>query len=133
MPVQLNHTIVHVRDRERSARRLAELLGLAEPVPYGPFLVVELANNCSLDFIQEDGTIHPQHYAFLVSDAEFDEILARIQVHGLSYWADPHHRQPGKINTNDGGRGLYWEDADGHNLEIITVPYGGWVERSSES
>jgi catechol 2,3-dioxygenase-like lactoylglutathione lyase family enzyme len=125
MPVQLNHTIVHVRDRERSAQLLAELLGVADPVPYGPFLVVELANDCSLDFAQADGTIHPQHYAFLVSEAEFDEILARIQAHGLLYWADPYHRQPGRINTNDGGRGVYWQDPDGHNLEIITVPYGG--------
>ncbi|GAA2629306.1 hypothetical protein GCM10010399_71380 [Dactylosporangium fulvum] len=99
-PVQVNHTIVNVRDRKRSARRLAELLGVAEPVPYGPFLVIELANNCSLDFIQEDGIIHPQHYAFLVSEAKFDEIFPRIQA----------HRVP------------YWEDADGHNLEIITVP-----------
>ncbi|GAA0897361.1 VOC family protein [Virgisporangium ochraceum] len=129
MPVQFNHTIVHVRDRERSAQRLAELLGLAAPVPYGPFLVIELSNNISLDFIQDDRTIHPQHYAFLVSDAEFDEILARIKDHGLPYWADPLHRQPGRINTNDGGRGLYWADDDGHNLEIITVPYGGWPSR----
>jgi hypothetical protein len=125
MPVRLNHTIVHVRDRERSARLLAELLGLAEPVPFGPFLVVELANGCSLDFMHDGGTIQPQHYAFLVSEAEFDEIFARIQARGLPYWADPYHRQPGRINTNDGGRGLYWDDADGHNLEIITVPYGG--------
>ncbi|MEV4134183.1 VOC family protein [Dactylosporangium sp. NPDC049742] len=114
-----------MRDRGRSARLLAELLGLAEPVPYGPFLVVELANDCSLDFVQDDGDIRPQHYAFLVSEPEFDEILARIQAHGLAYSADPFHRQPGRINTNDGGRGLYWQDADGHNLEIITVPYGG--------
>ena len=125
MAVRLNHTIVQVSDRERSAGLLAELLGLAEPVPYGPFLVVELANDCSLDFVQEDGVIRPQHYAFLVSDAEFDETLARIQAHGLPFWADPFHQQPGRINTNDGGRGLYWQDADGHNLEIITVPYGG--------
>ena len=125
MPVHLNHTIVHVRDRDGSARLLAELLGLADPVPYGPFLVVELANNCSLDFVQDSGVIHPQHYAFLVSEAEFDEIFARILANGLPYWADPLHRRPGAINTNDGGRGLYWEDADGHNLEIITVPYGG--------
>ncbi|MET7420060.1 VOC family protein [Dactylosporangium sp. NPDC005555] len=125
MAVQLNHTIVHVRDQERSARLLAEVLGVADPVRFGPFLVVELANNCSLDFAQEHGTIHAQHYAFLVSEAEFDEIFARIQAHGLPYWADPYHRQPAQINTNDGGRGLYWEDADGHNLEILTVPYGG--------
>lgn len=132
MAVQLNHTIVHVRNREHSSQLLAELLGLADPVPYGPFLVIELSNGCSLDFVRDDGTIHPQHYAFLVSDAEFDEILARIQEHRLPYWADPQHSQPGKFNTNDGGRGLYWADADGHNLEIITVPYGGWVERPTE-
>lgn len=125
MSVQLNHTIVHAGDRDRSARLLAELLGVADPVPYGPFLVVELANNCSLDFVQVNDNIRPQHYAFLVSEAEFDEIFARIQAHGMPYWADPFHQQPGKINTNDGGRGLYWDDPDGHSLEIITVPYGG--------
>jgi hypothetical protein len=75
---------------------LAELLGAADPVPYSAFLVVELANDCSLDFVQQDGDIHSQHYALLVSEADFDEIFARIQAHGLQYWTDPHHRHPGK-------------------------------------
>ena len=125
MTVRLNHTIVHTRDRRESARFLADILGLEDPAPYGPFLVVELGNGVSLDFVEEQGEVTPQHYAFLVSEEEFDEIFARIVDRGLPYWADPFHRQPNRINTNDGGRGLYWEDPNGHNLEIITRPYGG--------
>jgi len=124
MPVQLNHTIVEARDREKSAAFLADLLGLPEPTRFGPFLVVGLSNDVSLDFVSAGGAIHPQHYAFLVTEEEFDEILARINERGLTYWADPFHRQAGRINTNDSGRGLYWSDPDGHNLEIITRPYG---------
>ena len=123
MPVQLNHTIVNVRDKKESATFVAEILGLAAPQPYGPFLVVDVANDVSLDFIDVE-TLHAQHYAFLVSEAEFDEILARIVDRGLTYWADPHKRLPGDVNTDDGGRGLYWEEPSGHLLEIITKPYG---------
>jgi catechol 2,3-dioxygenase-like lactoylglutathione lyase family enzyme len=126
MPVQLNHTIVHARDKRATARFLVEILGLAEAVPYGPFLEVRVANGVSLDVADDDGTPHPQHYAFLVSEEEFDEIHGRIQGRGLPYWADPFHRHPGEINHEDGGRGLYWDDPDGHVLEILTVPYGGW-------
>ena len=78
----------------------------------------------SLDFADDHGTVHPQHYAFLVGEAEFDEILGRIRERGLTYWADPFERQPNEINTEDGGRGLYWQDPNGHVLEIITRPYG---------
>lgn len=125
MPAQLNHTIVSVRDKAESATFLAEMLGVAPPTPYGPFLVVELANGVSLDYADDHGTVHPQHYAFLVSEDEFDEIFGRIQERGLVYWADPARRRQGEINTNDGGRGVYWEEPSGHFLEIITVPYGG--------
>ncbi|GAB2835195.1 VOC family protein [Actinoallomurus bryophytorum] len=125
MPVQLNHTIVHARDKRRSAEFLTELLGLPSPAPYGPFLVVETTNGVSLDFADDEGPIHEQHYAFLVAEEEFDQIFERIRAAGLEYWADPYHRRPGRINTNDGGRGLYWSDPDGHSLEIITRPYGG--------
>jgi catechol 2,3-dioxygenase-like lactoylglutathione lyase family enzyme len=125
MSVQLNHTIVHASDKQRSARRLAELLGLPNPAPYGPFVVVETGNGVSLDFADDDGTILAQHYAFLVTEEEFDQIFARIRAAGLEYWADPFHQRPGRINTDDGGRGLYWSDPDGHSLEIITRPYGG--------
>jgi catechol 2,3-dioxygenase-like lactoylglutathione lyase family enzyme len=125
VPVQLNHTIVYARDRQESARFLADILGLEPPEPYGPFLVVQTHNDVSLDFMDARGAVTPQHYAFLVSEEEFDQIFGRIADRGLTYWADPFHRQPNRINTNDGGRGLYWEDPDGHNLEIITRPYGG--------
>jgi catechol 2,3-dioxygenase-like lactoylglutathione lyase family enzyme len=124
MPVHLNHTIVSVRDKHESARFLAEILGLDEPEPFGPFLVVRVDNDVSLDFADDHGAVHPQHYAFLVSEAEFDEIFDRIRARGLAYWADPGRHRPGEINTNDGGRGVYWEDPSGHFLEIITRPYG---------
>ena len=125
MPARLNHTIVWVRDREESARFLVELLGLHEPTEYGPFLVVQVDNDVSLDYaVTEDGEIHPQHYAFLVTEPEFDTIFGRIRERGLTHWADPGRRRAGEINTNDGGRGVYWEDPSGHFLEIITRPYG---------
>jgi extradiol dioxygenase family protein len=126
MAVLLNHTIVPATDRDETAAFLVDVLGL-EPAPvYGPFRVVSLANDVSLDVVQTDGPVPVQHYAFLVSEDEFDRIWERIKDRGLTYWADPYHRQEGRINTNDGGRGLYWLDPNGHNLEIITVPYGGW-------
>ena len=123
MPI-LDHTIVNADDHRASAAFVADLLGLPAPVTLGHFAVVHVGEVTTLDFVHVDGPVKSQHYAFLVTEAEFDEIFARIQAHGVPYWADPYHRQPGRINTNDGGRGLYWEDADGHNLEIITRPYG---------
>ncbi len=124
--VSLNHTIVNASDKVATARHLTSLLGLPEHTTYGPFAVVQLGNGVSLDVADDHGAPHPQHYAFLVSDAEFDTIHARIVASGLTFWADPAHRREGAINHNDGGRGLYWLGPDGHNLEILTVPYGGW-------
>ena len=126
MAVQLNHTIVAARDKGVSAAFLTGILGLAEAKPYGPFLVVEVDNGVSLDFADwsGDGEISRQHYAFLVGEAEFDEIFGRIQDRRLEHWADPGQSQAGRINRHDGGRGVYFEDPDGHLLEIITRPYG---------
>ena len=124
MAVQLNHTIVSAHDKQASADFLAEILGLSTPAPFGPFMMVQAENEVTLDFIDSGGEVVSQHYAFLVSDGEFDEIFGRIRERGLSYWADPYHREPGEINTRDGGRGLYFDDPDGHNLEILTRPYG---------
>ena len=125
MPVQLNHTIVSASSRQETADFLAGVLGLPEPTGFGPFLVVQCANDVSLDVMEAPGPITSMHLAFLVSETEFDEIFGRITERGLDYWADPFHRQPGEINRNDGGRGVYWNDPNGHNLEIITRPYGG--------
>jgi len=124
MSVQLNHTIVNVKDKRESASLLCDILGLAAPTPYGPFLVVQVDNDVSLDYLDNPGGVHTQHYAFLVDEPEFDEIFARIRDRGLPYWADPHKSEPGQVNTHDGGRGLYWEEPSGHLLEIITRPYG---------
>ena len=123
MPVHLNHTIVAARDKQEAAAFLADVLGLPAPTSYGPFAVVTLDNDVSLDFAADD--VHPRHYAFLVSEPEFDAIFGRICARGLDFWADPFERLPGRINTNDGGRGVYWKDPNGHVLEIITRPYGG--------
>lgn len=124
MPVRLNHTIVSVRDKHELATFFAEILGLDDPTPFGPFLIVQVDNDVSLDFADDHGPVHPQHYAFLVDETDFDAIHGRIRDRGLLYWADPARRRPGEINTNDGGRGVYWEDPSGHLLEIITRPYG---------
>ena len=124
MSVTLNHTIVRCTDKHASARFLVDILGLPEPTTYGPFVVVQVDNDVSLDYADDHGRVHPQHYAFMVSDEEFDAIHARIVERGLPYWADPFHSRPGEINRNDGGRGVYWNDPDGHALEIITRPYG---------
>ncbi len=126
MAVSLNHTIVHCQDKRSSAQFLVDILGLQQPTTFGPFVVVQVDNEVSLDFLDNgDEVVRPQHYAFLVGEAEFDQIHGRILERELPYWADPAHRRPQEINTNDGGRGLYWDDPDGHVLEIITVPYGG--------
>jgi catechol 2,3-dioxygenase-like lactoylglutathione lyase family enzyme len=124
VPVHLNHTIVAARDRHASAAFLADLLGVGPPTPFGPFAVVRLANDVSLDFMDEEEVV-PRHYAFLVGEEEFDRTLGLIRARGLEHWADPFRRRPGEINTDDGGRGVYWHDPDGHLLEVITRPYGG--------
>jgi catechol 2,3-dioxygenase-like lactoylglutathione lyase family enzyme len=124
MAVRLNHTIVAARDRHESAAFLADVLGLPPPTTYGPFAVVQLDNDVSLDFMDDD-QVHERHYASLVTEAEFDAIHGRIRERGLTFWADPFEQRPGEINTHDGGRGLYWQDPSGHRLEIITRPYGG--------
>jgi catechol 2,3-dioxygenase-like lactoylglutathione lyase family enzyme len=122
--VQLNHTIVWCKDKERSATFLAEMLGLGTPTPFGPFRIVETGNGVSLDFHDVDGEVASQHYAFLIGEDEFDEIFGRISKRGLDYWADPALSRSGQINHNDGGRGVYFRDPDGHLLEIITRAYG---------
>src|ERR1041385_7571104 len=123
MAVQLNHTIVAARDENASATFLSQMLGLAPPVRLGHFAAVRVGDT-SLDFSKTDGEIHPQHYAFLVSEAEFDEIFARIRERGLAYWADPFRRRRGEIRGWDEGRGVYFAAPTGHLLEILRRPYG---------
>ena len=121
MGAQLNHTIVRVADKRAAATFLAEILGLDEPISFGPFVCVETANGVSLDY-DDRGEPVRAHYAFLVSEAEFDDIFARVKERGLTYWADPGHQRPMVINGN--GRGFYFEDPAGNNLEVLTRAYG---------
>jgi catechol 2,3-dioxygenase-like lactoylglutathione lyase family enzyme len=121
---ELNHTIVWSSDQKASARFVAGVLGLPEPVKFARFDVVQLSNRVSLDFTNRDGPIAPQHFAFLVSDAEFDAGFAWMTRQGLQYWADPARQIAGQINTRDGGRGFYFMGMDGHVLELLTRPYG---------
>ncbi|WPO70719.1 MULTISPECIES: VOC family protein [unclassified Streptomyces] len=126
MSVELNHTIVHARDNRESAEFFADLLGLEITAEWGPFIAVALSNGVTLDFATIPAEhLTPQHYAFLVSDAEFDAAYDKIRARGIQHWADPHQKQPGGINRNDGGKGVYFLDPSDHAMELITVPYGG--------
>ena len=122
MSIKLNHMIVFARDKKESAGFLTEIFGLAPAVPFGPFLAVQV-DDVTLDF-DEVEDVAPGHYAFLVSESQFDEIFGRIKKRNLAHWADPFQQKPGAINSNDGGRGVYFKDPSGHLLEIITRPYG---------
>ncbi len=124
MPVELNHTIVWCTDKARSAGFLAEMLGRPAPRAFLHFLIVDMDNGVSLDFYQQDEKPALQHYAFLVAEAEFDQVVARIRKKGLDHWADPARSQAGQINRHWNGRGVYFEDPDGHLLEVITKSYG---------
>lgn len=125
MTIKLNHTIVHSKDKRAAAAFFAELFGLPAPKPFYTFLDVEVANEVTLAFLDADGMeIQMQHYAFLVSEKEFDQIFGRLQQRKMKYWADPGQRAEGKINHHFGGRGVYFQDPSGHLLEIITQPYG---------
>jgi catechol 2,3-dioxygenase-like lactoylglutathione lyase family enzyme len=124
MPIAFNHTIVAARDKRESAEFVSELFGLPSPVPFGRFLAVQLEHGTTLDYADAAEEIRPQHYAFLVSEDDFDAIFGKIRLRGLQHWADPGGQRPGEINTNDGGRGVYFRDPGGHSLEILTRPYG---------
>ncbi len=124
MSIELNHTIVHARDRDASASFLAGILGLRVEREWGPFRPLRLGNGVELEFVQDEGPIQSQHYAFLVGEDDFDAIWDRLKDQGRQWWADPHKRHPGEINHEDGGRGLYWLEPSGHLLELITRHYG---------
>jgi len=126
MAIALNHTIVAASDAETSARWVAEVLGLPEPERLGHFWQVTTANGVGLDFasVGEGDDVVPQHYAFLISEEDFDGVYGRIQHREMDHWADPRQSLPQQINRHDGGRGVYFLSNDGHYLEVITRPYG---------
>jgi catechol 2,3-dioxygenase-like lactoylglutathione lyase family enzyme len=119
----LNHLIVPAKDKDASAEFLADLLGVVPDKQWGHFRPVRTSNGVALDFV-DSKDVRSQHYAFLVSDAEFDTAFAKIKKAGIAYYAYPNKSHEGEINTLYGGRGFYFEDPNGHLLELITKPYG---------
>lgn len=119
----LNHIIIPAKDKDISAEFLADLLGVHAEAQWGPFRPVRTGNGVTLDFVTSKD-VRTQHYAFLVSDAEFDSAFAKITKDGVAFYAHPNKSGPGEINTLYGGRGFYFEDPAGHLMELITKPYG---------
>jgi catechol 2,3-dioxygenase-like lactoylglutathione lyase family enzyme len=131
MTVELNHTIIPARDKRASAKFLADILGLEAGPEWSHFVPVRTSNGVTLDYA--DATdFRRQHYAFLVSESEFDAALSRIKAAGIAFYADFNRAGRGQVNHLYGGRGLYFDDPDGHLLEIITRPYGPTPERWTE-
>ena len=122
MSIRLDHTIVFATDRHRSATFLTEVLGLPEPQTVGHFTVVTVDNGVNLDFMDTDGEVHSQHYAFVVGEESFDEIRDRVVGRGLETWADPYRSRPGEIGAHGDNRGFYFFDPDQHLLEVRTQP-----------
>ncbi len=125
MTIRFDHTIVPSTDKERSAAFYAEMLGLPPAREEAPFVAIDLGNDVAFYFAGWNHTVKEQHYAFCVSESEFDAVHRRLRDSGQEHWADPHLRQPGEVNHEDGGSGVYFHDPDGHLLEVITVRYGG--------
>lgn len=128
MTITLNHTIVPARDKNASATFLAGILGLAVGEPAGPFVPLRVGESLTLDFADVDfadrgvTTVAPHHYAFQVDDDEFDRIFERIVSAGLTYYAEPHEpHHYGEVNTRRGGRSVYFDDPDGHIMEVLTT------------
>jgi catechol 2,3-dioxygenase-like lactoylglutathione lyase family enzyme len=122
MTITLNHTIVPARDKEAAARFFAQIFGLLFEDAGGHFAQVRVNHTLTLDFADAEGAIASQHYAFHVSDAEFDAILQRVKAAGLAFGSGPRSLDDGKLNDWNGGRGFYFEDPDGHVIELMTVP-----------
>jgi len=125
---QLNHIIIPAHDKGTSAKFLGDILGVKPDPQWGPFIPVRTTNGVTLDFV-DSKDVRTQHYAFLVDDKEFDAGLARLKKDGVKIYASPHKEGPGEINHHDGGRGVYFEDPNGHLLELITTPYGTAYKR----
>ena len=119
MQITLNHTIVPAHNKEASANFFAHLFGLKVESPIGYFAAVRINDTLTFDFANGE-KFESHHYAFHVSDEDFDAIFARIKQAGIEYSSDPMHQNKGQINHRNGGRGFYFYDSDGHNLELMT-------------
>lgn len=131
MSVELDHTLVSARDKRASAELLAFILGVPwAETGIGPFCPVYVNEGLTLDFDQADGAFQIQHFCFRVSEPEFDGILARLTFRGIQYRSTPHGAVDMQINTQYGGRIVYWSEPDGHMWEALTVSYARQPEAS---
>src|SRR5215208_3444440 len=121
MTVVLDHTIVPARDKEASARFFAQVFGLPYEGLHGHFAPVRVNASLTFDFDNRE-QFESHHYAFHISDEEFDAILGRVRAAGRRYGSGPATTEDGRINTRRGGRGFYFHDLDGHLLEVMTRP-----------
>jgi catechol 2,3-dioxygenase-like lactoylglutathione lyase family enzyme len=119
MAITLNHTIVPARDKEASARFFAEIFGLKYDGPASHFAPVQVNRDLTLDFDNAD-SFEQHHYAFHVSDEEFDAIFKRVQEVGIPWGSDPWSMENRRLNSRQGGRGVYFRDPNGHVLELLT-------------
>jgi catechol 2,3-dioxygenase-like lactoylglutathione lyase family enzyme len=124
MTIRLDHTIVPATDKVASAEFFAEIFGLTVKPGQGYFAQVQVNESLTLDFADEPAP-QSHHYAFHISEAEFEAIFGRVQAKGLPYGSGPYNRTDGQIYTRRGGRGFYFEDPNGHVLEVMTVPETG--------
>ncbi|KEI71887.1 VOC family protein [Endozoicomonas elysicola] len=122
MEITLNHTIIPARNNVKSARLYEKIFGFEYIKEWGAFAVIKVNESLTFDFMNKDNFI-PLHYAFKVTDKQFDNIFARVKSEGLEFGSGPDKLTDGEINHNYGGRGVYFTDLDGHVLEIITTDY----------
>jgi len=125
MTIRLDHTIVPAKDKAASAGFFAEVFGLTVKPGRGYFAQVQVNESLTLDFSDDEDSGESHHYAFHVSDAEFEAIFSRVKEKGIPYGSGPDSPSNGRINSRRGGRGFYFEDPNGHLLEVMTVPETG--------
>jgi catechol 2,3-dioxygenase-like lactoylglutathione lyase family enzyme len=123
--MRLDHTIVPAKDKAASARFFAEVFGLRVEPGGGHFAAVRVNEHLTFDFADGPGPRGRHHYTFHVSDEEFDAIFSQVKAKRIPYGSGPFSHTDGRINTYRGGRGFYFEDLDGHLLEVMTVPEMG--------
>jgi catechol 2,3-dioxygenase-like lactoylglutathione lyase family enzyme len=121
MTILLDHTIVPTHDKNAAAKLFADLFGLEVSPPMGPFAPVHVNEGLTLDF-QDRDEFEWHHYAFRVSEEEFDAVFGRVQSAGIPYGSGPHSLEDGQINHRHGGRGVYFRDPNGHVWELMTRP-----------
>ena len=122
MEITLNHIIVPSKNNVESAKFYERIFGFEFVKEWGHFAVVKVNSTLTLDFDTQEN-FSTIHFAFKVSDQQFDEILERIKMEGISFGSGPRSRENGQVNSDHGGSGTYFEDPSGHVLEIITTDY----------